>query len=264
MDWFAKILGFVMIGLTLYVAISSQPPLAEAALRSVAPTHIDWNALLTIVGGTVGGYITFAGAHRLVDAGITGSKYLPQVQRSAVTAIGLASVMRIVLFLAALGVFTKYALTPGSEANAITPAYVFQTAAGQLGRLLFGIVMWAAAITSVVGASYTSVSFLRTLYPKAGEQPKWFIIGFITMAALIFVLTGQPVRTLMLAGAVNGLILPVALALMLLAAHKKQLMGDYKHPLWLTAFGIVVTIAMAWMGAKGLVTGITQLIASWK
>jgi Mn2+/Fe2+ NRAMP family transporter len=264
LDWFTKLLGFVMIGLTLYVAIYSQPPLAEAAYRSFVPEKIDWNALLTIVGGTVGGYITFAGAHRLLDAGISGIGNLPRVQRSAVTAIGLASVMRILLFLAALGVFTMHPIAHDAfdDELRIAPDYVFEAAVGEAGRILFGIVMWAAAITSVVGASYTSVSFLRSLHPKVEAAPRRFIIFFIIIAAAVFVLVGKPVKVLLLAGAVNGLILPAALVLMLLAAHKKQLMGNYKHPRWLTVFGIVVAVAMAWMGLKGLVEGLGRLVAT--
>ena len=59
---------------------------------------------MTIVGGTVGGYITFAGAHRLIDAGIHGRESLARVTRSAALGIGVASLMRILLFLATLGV----------------------------------------------------------------------------------------------------------------------------------------------------------------
>lgn len=64
-------------------------------------------AIVTLVGGTVGGYITFAGAHRLLDAGITGKNSLKEVSRSSVSAILIASVMRIVLFLAVLGVVSQ-------------------------------------------------------------------------------------------------------------------------------------------------------------
>jgi Mn2+/Fe2+ NRAMP family transporter len=90
MDWFAKLLGFVMIGLTLYVAIVSNPPLGDAVKHSFVPEKIDLVAIVTLVGGTVGGYISFAGAHRLLDAGITGRKNLPAVSRSSVQAILLA------------------------------------------------------------------------------------------------------------------------------------------------------------------------------
>lgn len=255
MDWFAKILGFIMIGLTLYVAFSSHPPLADALVKSFVPDKIDITTIVTIVGGTVGGYITFAGAHRLLDANIKGVEAIPKVSRSAVTAIGLASIMRILLFLAALGVVMQgVALNPDNPA-----ATVFQTAAGNIGFKIFGIVIWAAAITSVVGASYTSVSFIRSFHPVIEKNNKTIITAFIILSAVIFLIVGRPVKTLIFVGALNGMILPVALATMLLAAYNKKITGMYKHPVMLTVFGSIVTAAMLWMGIKTMIAELGKL-----
>jgi len=60
------------------------------------------------------------------------------------------------------------------------------------------------------------------------------------------------VQLLVIAGALNGLILPVSLALLLIAVNKKRLVGDYEHPVWLTVGGIIVIIIMGVMGAKAL------------
>ena len=86
MDRFALAMGFVMIVLTGYVAFASSPPAGEALVRAVAPERINMLAIVTLVGGTVGGYITFAGAHRLLDAGVKGREQLGEVTRSAITA----------------------------------------------------------------------------------------------------------------------------------------------------------------------------------
>jgi Mn2+/Fe2+ NRAMP family transporter len=255
MDWFAKILGFIMIGLTFYVAFTSHPPLADALVKSFVPDKINISTIVTIVGGTVGGYITFAGAHRLLDANIKGIDAIPKVSRSAVTAIGLASVMRILLFLAALGVVMQ-----GITLNADNPAAtVFQTAAGNIGFKIFGIVIWAAAITSVVGASYTSVSFIRSFHKGIEKNNKSIITAFIILSAGIFIIIGRPVKTLVFVGALNGMILPVALGTMLIAAHNKKIIGKYKHPFALTAFGIIVTAAMTWMGIKTMIAELGKL-----
>jgi Mn2+/Fe2+ NRAMP family transporter len=48
--------------------------------------------------------------------------------------------------------------------DANPPASVFRNAAGNFGYRVFGIVMWAAAITSVVGAAFTSVSFFKSFH----------------------------------------------------------------------------------------------------
>ncbi len=256
MDRFAQILGFVMIALTVYVAVTSHPPLAEAALRSVAPTRVSPMAVLTLVGGTVGGYITFAGGHRLLDAGIKGPGALPQVTRSAVSGVLVTATMRIVLFLAALGVVAHgLTLDPANP-----PASVFRLAAGAIGYRMFGVVMWAAAVTSVVGASYTSVSFLRSLAAPIDRWPRTVIIAFILVSTIVFLAVGRPVQVLVLVGALNGLVLPVALGAMLVAAQRRAIVGSYHNPLWLTLFGGAVTIAVAALGVYALASGIGELL----
>ncbi|MCC7003290.1 MAG: divalent metal cation transporter [Gemmatimonadaceae bacterium] len=244
MDRFAIALGFVLVALTWYVAFASSPPIVEAAQRTFAPSTIDILSIVTIVGGTVGGYITFAGAHRLVDAGVHGIDALPTVTRSATTAIGIASLMRAVLFLAALGVVSR-----GLALDAANPpASVFRHATGELGYRIFGIVMWSAAITSVVGAAYTSVSFLRGLHPALEQHWSRVVIVFIAVSTLSFLWIGRPVKTLVLVGALNGFILPLALGAMLLAAHQTRIVGAYRHPKALTALGWLVTVVMAAAG----------------
>jgi Mn2+/Fe2+ NRAMP family transporter len=249
MDHFAKLLGFVMIGLTVYVAVQSHPPVGEAILKSFVPDKINETIILTIVGGTVGGYISFAGAHRLLDAGVCGQENLLKVSASSISAILIASVMRILLFLAALGVVTK-----GIPLSPLNPAAtVFQSAAGVVGYKLFGIVLWSAAITSVVGSAFTSVSFMKTLHPFILKNFRYFIIGFILFSTCIFLYVGQPVKVLIFAGGLNGLILPVALALILMATFKKDIMHQYKHPYWMQVAGWLVVVAMSYLGAKGII-----------
>jgi len=256
MDRFSQAMGGVMILLAGYVAVASHPPLGEALLRTVAPSHLDVLAVVTIVGGTVGGYITFAGAHRLLDAGLAGPESVGQATRSATLGIVVASTMRVVLFLAALGVVSQgLRLDPGNP-----PASVFQLAAGNLGYRLFGAVMWAAAITSVVGSAYTSVSFIRTLRARWERHSTALIVGFIAVSTVVFLAVGRPVTILILVGALNGLILPVGLAAMLVASTRSQLLNGYLHPRWLTAAGAVVALAMAGLGVYTLVTQIPLLM----
>jgi Mn2+/Fe2+ NRAMP family transporter len=250
MDRFAQALGLVMIALTAYIVVTARPPVAEAGLRTLVPLEIDPLSIVTIVGGTVGGYITFAGAHRLLDAGVRGRDALGRVVRSAALGIGVASLMRVLLFLAILGVVAHGAtLDPANP-----PASAFRLAAGETGERVFGIVMWAAAITSVVGSAYTSVSFLRSVSTRVDRAPSRAIIAFVIASTLIFLLIGRPVTVLVLVGAINGLILPLSLGAMLVAAHRARIVGDYRHPRWLTGAGVIVAVAMAALGLRALVS----------
>ena len=258
MDRFAQAMGFLMIGLMLHVAFTSAPPVGEAILKSLAPETVDMMAIVTLVGGTVGGYITFAGGHRLLDAGLRGRSALPDATRSAVSGITLASVMRVLLFLATLGVVSQ-----GLALDAANPpASVFRLAAGPLGYRLFGGVMWSAAITSVIGSAYTSVSFIETFSPVLERNRRWVIIGFILLSTLVFLGVGRPVKVLILAGALNGLILPVALGTMLVAAYRKRIVGDYRHPVWMTLFGACVVLVMAYMGGHTLMVEVPKLFGN--
>lgn len=255
MDRFTVMLGFLMVALAGYVAVVSGPPVGEALARSVVPVNIAPLSIVTIVGGTVGGYITFAGAHRLLDAGVTGASAVRTVTQSATGAILIASVMRVVLFLGALGVVSQgVALDPQNP-----PASVFRLAAGEVGYRLFGVVMWSAAITSVVGSAYTSVSFLRGLLPRADERWSWLVIGFIVVSTLIFVTIGRPVKVLIAVGALNGLILPLSLGTMLIAANQRKVVGAYRHPRMLTAGGTLVTVLMAWLSVQTLLHELPKL-----
>ena len=249
MDRFAQIMGFIMIALTVYVAFKASPPLGEAALRTFVPLELDAIAIVTLVGGTVGGYITFAGAHRLLDAGIKGKAALPEVSKSSISAILIASVMRVVLFLAVLGVVSQgVTLDPKNPAS--TP---FEYVAGNAGLLIFGVVIWAASITSVIGAAYTSVSSITGFSPAIERHRNWWVIGFIAVSTAVLATVGRPAQILVLVGTLNGLILPISLGLILLAAYKTNIVGDYKHPLWMTVAGLIVVVLMAVLSGITLV-----------
>ena len=244
LDGFTKTLGTIKILLTLFIAFSAHPPLLEAIHHTIVPEKISMIAIVTIVGGTVGGYLTFSGAHRLLDAGIKGKENLKQVSKSALTGITISTIMRFVLFLAAVGVLSQgVALDKNNP-----PSTIFYAAAGEVGLRIFGIILWGASISSVVGASYTSVSFFKTFHPSLAKHERLCISVFIALTTCLFILIGNPNELLLFGGAFNGLILPISLSIMLIAATKKRIMKDYKHPLWMYTAGWIVVAVMSYMG----------------
>lgn len=257
MDTLTKILGGVMIVVIFIVIVIVQPPLGTAAKETVmpsAPMEEVFPAILTLLGGTVGGYITFAGAHRLIDAGITKKNNLGEITKSSVMGIGIATIVRIFLFLAVLGVVVETATSAAVTLDAKNPAAdAFLQGAGEIGYRFFGLVLLSAAITSIVGCAYTSVSFLKTFYKGIERNEKWVIVGFIALCTIVMAGIGQPTTLLVLAGALNGLILPITLGVCLIASKKKSIMGeDYKHPTWLLVLGVVVVVVSAYLGITSL------------
>lgn len=249
MDKVTIVLGTLMLLLIAYVALISRPPLVEVGESLISPRSLVLLPIITLVGGTVGGYTPFSGAYRLLDAGKTGEENIKEITNSSLLGIGISSIVRILLFLAIFGVVsTGIKLDP---ANA--PADAFRIAAGNIGYKLFGVVLFSAAVTSVVGSAYTSISFLRTLSPAVNKHFSKFVIGLISIATLIFIFIGRPAPLLILAGSLNGLILPITLTLMLIGAKRKSVVGEtYKHSNVLLILGILVVLITAFAGISSL------------
>ena len=248
MDKLTQILGAMMILLIGYVAFSTNPPVGTAIKETFVPSSINLIAIITLIGGTVGGYIMFSGGHRLIDAGIVGEENLPQVNKSAILGMSVATIVRIFLFLAVLGVVSL-----GNQLGAENPAAdAFKIAAGTVGYKIFGLVFLAAALTSIVGAAYTSVSFLKTFFKVVKDYENLFIIAFIVVSTLILIFLGKPAKLLVLAGSLNGLILPITLAITLIASKKQDIVGKYKHSNVLFFLGWIVVLVAAYIGVKSL------------
>lgn len=256
MDRVVVLLGLVMIGLTLFVAIKTEPPVGDALTQTVSPDTASFLVITTLIGGTVGGYIVYAGAHRLVDTGIKGPEFVPQITRSSVTGVLITGVMRVLLFLAVLGV-----VAGGAKLGALNPAGdAFHAALGKTGEIVFGVIMWSAAITSVIGASYTSTSFLKVMGDWVTKWERWVVCGFIVASTAVFLVAATtPVKLLVFAGAFNGLILPFGLGILLwIAARRRDLLGGYRYPVWLIAIGTLAWAATIYLGYNSL-TGLKDL-----
>jgi len=261
LDKFLVVLGVVMILLTVYVAFVSQPPVGSALKNAVLPDTIDWLVITTLVGGTVGGYITYAGAHRMLDSGRTGPNNVKAVSNSSITGILITGLMRVVLFLAVLGVVAG-GVTLSTTGNPAAEA--FQHAAGDIGLRIFGAVLWAASISSVIGASYTSATFLVENKPEKKRLQNWVTIIFILISCSVFIVLGTaPAILLVFAGAFNGLVLPVGFTLMIYVAifRQKDLLKGYKYPVWLIVVG-VIGLVIAWFLAYVSFGGVFDLLSS--
>ncbi|AYO23416.1 divalent metal cation transporter [Vibrio owensii] len=241
MDQMARYLGLFMIILIAYVAMTSLPPMGETLSAAVMPTDIGSLLLptLTIVGGAVGGYYT--GAQRLVDIGLQGKENVPAIKTAAWAGISIAVVIRILLFMAVFGV-----IATGATLDSANPAAdAFRQGAGEVGYFIFGLVLFVASITSVVGNSYMAISLIKTLFPVVARNEKAWCVGFIIITSLGTVTMNMPILLLMLAGLVNSIILPIVLGMVLVATRRKDIVGDYKHPAYLTLTGIAIVVVMA-------------------
>lgn len=240
-------LGILMIVMTLIVAVTSNPPVGDALRQTIFPDVIDFPTITTIVGGTVGGYITYSGAHRLLDKGLVGEENLAAVTKASLTGIAVTGVMRFVLFLAILGVVAS-GVTLDLSSQAANPAgQAFAASLGNWGMRIFGVVLWAAAITSVIGAAYTSVSFLVAFMEMTDRSRNIATVIFIAVSLAVFVTIGTaPAALLVFVGGFNGLILPIGLTIFTYVGFaRSDLMGGhhYNRPLLILS---AIVCALTW------------------
>jgi Mn2+/Fe2+ NRAMP family transporter len=228
MDRAVLVLGAVMIALTTYMAITSRPPVGQALKNVVLPSQVDFLVITTLIGGTIGGYIVYAGAHRLLDSGLSGPRHVREISRGSVTGILITGLMRVLLFLAILGV-----VAGGAALDPANPtASAFRHVAGEVGVRAFGVVLWAAAITSVIGASYTTVSFVTSRTKTSDRTRMALVVLFIAVSTVIYLSVGTaPAQLLVFAGAFNGLLLPIGIGVLLWVAWQRtDLLRGYRYP----------------------------------
>ena len=243
-------LGILMIVMTVIVAVTSNPPVGEALRQTIFPDVIDFPTITTIVGGTVGGYITYSGAHRLLDKGLVGEQNLAAVTRASLTGIAVTGVMRFVLFLAILGVVASGVTLAGNN----MAADAFRHAAGDIGVRFFGVVLWAAAITSVIGAAYTSVSFLVAFMTMTDRSRNIATVIFITVSLAVFITIGTaPAALLVFVGGFNGLILPIGLTIFTYVGFaRSDLMGGHRYNRPLLILSAIVCALTWYMGYRSI------------
>jgi Mn2+/Fe2+ NRAMP family transporter len=99
----------------------------------------------------------------------------------------------------------------------------------------------------VVGCAYTSISFVTSFHALLAARQRMIISIFILISAVVFIAVGNPVRLLVIAGTVNGITLPVVLAIILLAARRPRIIGEYHHSKYLQMAGWLVVALMTGM-----------------
>ncbi|MCD1285774.1 MULTISPECIES: NRAMP family divalent metal transporter [unclassified Brevibacterium] len=245
-DTVVMILGVGMIILTVFVAIVSSPPVGEAIKQSFLPDTINFATITTIVGGTVGGYITYSGAHRYLDSGHSGPEHAAGVMRSALTGIIVTGIMRYVLFLAILGVVASGVALDLQSQVANPAGQAFAAVLGDAGIRIFGAIFWAAALSSVIGAAYTSATFLSAFSKRlnGGWPLQLATVAFIAVSLIVYVILGTaPATLLVFVGGFNGLILPIGLSIfMYIGWFRPRLLRVTSYPKWLLVIGTAATL----------------------
>ena len=257
-DMISKLLAVVMIVSIAIVAVMAKPSVSKIfeTMGEVKKISLLY-PVMTMVGAVSGGYASLIGPHRLLGRGIKGKEHWKTYRATLAGHLGTVYLIRVLFFLACFGVVAH-----GMQIDTSDPARsIFQTGAGMFGYYLMGVVLFAAGVTTVIGAAVTLVSMIRNYFPKVAEKERETCIVFIAIATILMAVIGQPAAMLVAASSINGMVLPVLMVIMLIASRSKRVMGaEYHHPIVLTVIGVI----MAVMFGYSAVTNFSQVVSLFR
>ena len=271
---FARYIKLATLALFSYiaVAIAVRPPWREVLAATFTP---QWRTdpqyvttLLAILGTTISPYLFFWQASHEVEAEKALGRRTIKARRGAtigeladaradvLTGMCLSNVVFYFIVLATAS--TLYRAGQHDIETTRQAAEALRPLAGNAAYLLFSMGLVGSGLLAIpVLAGSASFAIAELFGWQAGLDLRfrqavrfYTVFGIAIAIGLVLDLLGvNPIRMLFLSALVNGLVAPPLLALVMLAANNRKIMGDQTNGLMLNLLGWT-TVAV--MGAAGL------------
>ena len=272
---YAKYLKYLALVLLSYVAVAIsvnldwRELLSHAFIPSFAFSREMIFLICAILGTTISPYLFFWQTSQEVEEGILKGQNTIRLRQEAVSKKEIKNMRQDVwsgMFLSNLVMFfiiaacaaTLYQNGIVNINTAADAAAALKPIAGDQAYLLFtiGIVgTGMLAIPVLAGSASYAMSeafgWKTGLYRKLKEANAFYgIIIIATLLGVAFNFMGiDPIKALLFAAMVNGLVAPVILTTIVILSRNKKIMGDSVNHPFITAMGVVVTGIMAFVGA---------------
>jgi Mn2+/Fe2+ NRAMP family transporter len=213
--------------------------------------------VLGLVGTTVVPYNLFLGS------GLARGQSLGDMRFGLVVAIGLG------------GLISMAVLVVGTV---ISGPFSFEALATMLGDRFgagsvrgFALGLFAAGFSSAITAPLAAAMTVRSMFESSTEPGRWnerswryrAVWAGVLATGLVFGLSGiRPVPAIIGAQALNGVMLPVVAAFLLLAVNDRGLLGQRVNGLWGNALSTVVVGVAALLGSMGVMRAIAAVLGT--
>ncbi|MBM6630454.1 Nramp family divalent metal transporter [Mammaliicoccus vitulinus] len=255
------ILVLIMGVIFITTVIIIQPDFG-AVLKGAFIPSIPNGSLLTIIaliGTTVVPYNFFIHATSVHER-FNGVKDLKLVRLDTFIAIGLGGLISAAILI------TAGTLIDGKEVTSLVElSEPLKPILGDLAPLFMSIGLFSAglssAIASPMGAAATISSCLRW---EGGVKSKKYRLVF---AIVIFIgiitssLGFEPLEVLLIAQALNGIILPLISVLIFIILNKKNMMGKFANGIVLNIIGLFVVITVSFLGIYSLIDAVQSFMS---
>lgn len=255
------VLVLIMGVIFITTVIVIQPDIG-AVLKGAFVPSIPNGSLLTIIaliGTTVVPYNFFIHATSIHER-FNGIKDLKIVRLDTILAIGLGGLISAAILI------TAGTLIDGREVKSLVElSEPLKPILGDFAPLFMSIGLFSAglssAIASPMGAAATISSCLRW---EGGVKSKKYRLVF---AIVIFIgiitssLGFEPLEVLLIAQALNGIILPLIAVLIFIILNKKNMMGKFANGIVLNIIGIFVVLVVSFLGIYSLIDAIQSFMS---
>ncbi|MEL7251880.1 MAG: Nramp family divalent metal transporter [Bacteroidota bacterium] len=217
-------------------------------MNGLTPVIDDSSALLVIglIGTTIVPYNLF------LASGLSKGQNLKEMRFGLLAAILIGGVITLAIIVSGTNVVGEF-----SFANLGTA--LDDRLAGK-GKLLLGVGLFSAglssAITAPLAAAIAGQSLVGYQQKKWANNGLYFRLswGVVLLAGLFFGLTDiQPIPAIIVAQAINGVILPLAAVALLLAVNNHNIMPEgFRNPAWLNILGIIIVAITVFLGLHNI------------
>ncbi|MBN4910941.1 Nramp family divalent metal transporter [Staphylococcus sp. EG-SA-13] len=254
------VLVLIMGVIFITTVIVIQPDFG-AVLKGAFVPSIPNGSLLTIIaliGTTVVPYNFFIHASSIHER-FNGIKDLKIVRIDTIVAIGLGGLISAAILI------TAGTLIHGKEVSSLVElSEPLKPILGDFAPIFMSVGLFSAglssAIASPMGAAATISSCLRW---EGGVKSKKYRLVF---AIVIFIgiitssLGFEPLEVLLIAQALNGIILPLIAILIFVILNKKNMMGKFANGIVLNIIGLFVVLVVSFLGVYSLIDAIQSFI----
>ncbi|MBI4919945.1 Nramp family divalent metal transporter [Candidatus Azambacteria bacterium] len=269
---YVKFLKYLVLSLLAYIvtAFAIKQNWSEVLISTIRPTVL-WNKayllnIVAILGTTISPYLFFwqsdeeveeeVAKHKLKEMGVgtpeIGKKDIRDMRIDTVFGMFFSNFITFFIILTAAATLALSGITDVDTADKAATA--LRPIAGDFAYLLFAVGIIGTALLSVPilagSASYAvseAFNWKEGLYKKFSKAHGFY--GVITVATAIGLIINftpiPPFKVLYYAAALNGILAPPLMALMLIIGNDKKIMGKYTNSRFSNIFGWFITAVMA-------------------
>lgn len=241
----------------MYVAMQVPASVGEWAQNLVWPTVPAGSSLLIIglIGTTIVPYNLFLGSS------IGQNQSLSEMRWGIAIAVGIGGLISIAILAAGVLVTGTYSY------EALATA--LNSKLGGAGMTLFGLGLFAAGFSSAITAPLAAAVTAQNMFGGENSSRDWsaksfnfkLVWGLVLLIGTIFSVIGiRPIPAIVIAQAINGVLLPAVTIALLFAANDQQLLGaQYANGFWSNVFTLFIVGVTCFLGLNNVWLAVNQV-----